>query len=845
MGGNNVSIYSYTAAVAIGLAAGPIGGVGKFWQDKNRFLSLSDYTANLSLTIFPGESPQAPWGYLSALHSPEAIGYSGLAYVATPVMNLDGSAALPNCAFEVYGLGMTAGASEAIASVMGPTWFNSNWDGSGDTWTGSTYAAGTSAGLSLVSTGAGADTYAGAAMRVTFTGVTLLNATSLSTGQNFTIPSGGVVPFGSYMFASPEGETGWAITGLDIASLSASSASSSVGPGVLDENPAVIVADLLARAGFPAGEVGSLADYSNYCLAANLLVSPAYTQQAAAKDMLLELTAATNSEFVWSQGTLTLAPYADASFTGNGVIFTPNLTPVYDLTDDDFIVSTAGTPGDRVSGIIGQTSGLSTSAAVDDPVQCNRSTTADAFNHIQIEYSDRDQDYNAVIAEAKDQADIEAKGLRTKAPIAMHFICDRSIAQAVAQIILQRSLYVRNTYTFRLSWSYCLLEPMDLLTINDALMGLNQAPVRARQISEDADGLLTFTVEECQIGVYAHALHAHQNPLGYLPNYQASPGDANAPVIWEVPKPLVSGSNPEIWFGLSGGASWGGADVWASHDGVSYSKVATATGPAKQGVLTASLAVTSDPDTVETLAVDLSESGGALLSGTQADADNLNTLCYVGGEYISYKTATLTAANRYALAYLRRGAYASPILAHSAGAPFLRLDQSIVRYAYDPALIGSTVYFKFVSRNVYGGGGQDISQVAAHSYTVTGSGATSPYSSGSTVPTTLAAAADVDWFSLTLITPKDGVVHVDANIKIQRMGSAQYVTVEIKRDGVTMDSTYISGTNWNSNVDPEGQVTFKRDLFTPAGSHVWSMHIFTTYTAAVNVGNAYMSVTNL
>src|SRR6185436_13861080 len=57
---------------------------------------------------------------------------------------------------------------------------------------------------------------------------------------------------------------------------------------------------------------------------------------------------------------------------------------------------------------------------------------------------------------------------------------------------------------------------------------------------------------------------------------------------------------------------------------------------------------------------------GLVLSGTQADADNLVTLCYVDDELVSYRTATLTAAYKYDLTYLRRGIYGTVINAHSA-----------------------------------------------------------------------------------------------------------------------------------------------------------------------------------
>jgi hypothetical protein len=72
---------------------------------------------------------------------------------------------------------------------------------------------------------------------------------------------------------------------------------------------------------------------------------------------------------------------------------------------------------------------------------------------------------------------------------------------AIAQTILQRELYVRTKFTFKLSWEYCLLDPMDIVTLTDANLGLSNDPVRLIEIEEDDKGLLTFTCEELVAGV--------------------------------------------------------------------------------------------------------------------------------------------------------------------------------------------------------------------------------------------------------------------------------------------------------------------------------------------------------
>lgn len=173
--------------------------------------------------------------------------------------------------------------------------------------------------------------------------------------------------------------------------------------------------------------------------------------------------------------------------------------------------------------------------------------------------------------------------------------------------------------------------------------------------------------------------------------------------------------------------NWGGALVWVSSDNATYALAGTVYRGGRQGVLTAALPAHSDPDTSDLLTVDMAQSGAQLLSGTQADADNFVTLCFCDGELISYETATLEAPFLYTLAYLRRGAYGTPISAHSIGASFARFsltnDPSLFRYSYPSNLIGQTIYVKLQPFNLFGQELTDLSTVTATAYTLTGNGA--------------------------------------------------------------------------------------------------------------------------
>ena len=465
-----------------------------------------------------------------------------------------------------------------------------------------------------------------------------------------------------------------------------------------DANPREIVLDLLTNqrygCGFPSQNIGDTDRYSNYCRAVGIFLSPAYTEQGEAQRNISELLEQTNSAAVFSQGRLKIIPYGDGSYSGNGAVYVADNKAVYDLTDDDFIVSGS-----------------------QDPVKVERKTNADAFNQIQVEYLDRNNDYNVAIAEVKDQANIEQYGLRPKDAIKMHGICDAKVAQKVAQQLLQRALYVRNEYEFKLGWKYCLLEPMDIVTLTDAGLGLNKTPVRITEIEEDEEGVLSVKAEDYPVGVYTVSEYPTQPSLGYSADYNVSPGNAHVPVIFEAPLQLTGGE-PQIWLATAGGDMWGGAEVWVSTDGDSYTRVGAVNHKARFGSLTSALPNGAVFDRTNTLGVEIS--AGQLTGGTEQDSHDLLTLCYVDGEFLAYANAELKGVGRYTLGNLTRGAYGSTINAHAAGSQFARIDEALFKYAVPRNWIGRTVWVKLVSYNVFSGGIQDLAEVPAYSYTIKG-----------------------------------------------------------------------------------------------------------------------------
>ena len=178
-------------------------------------------------------------------------------------------------------------------------------------------------------------------------------------------------------------------------------------------------------------------------------------------------------------------------------------------------------------------------------------------------------------------------------------------------------------------------------------------------------------------------------------------------MITFIPPYSLTNSIPEVWLSAAGGPNWGGCDVWASSDGSSYKFIGKIMGGARQGVLTAGLS------SGDSLAVQLDDTTKQLLSATPADAANGVTLCYVGGELISYTAATLTGAGAYTLTGLTRGLHGTPVSSHASGSAFLRLDDAVFQYAFPSALLGTTIYFKLASFNIFGSATEPLDVVNA------------------------------------------------------------------------------------------------------------------------------------
>lgn len=371
-----------------------------------------------------------------------------------------------------------------------------------------------------------------------------------------------------------------------------------------------------------AGTTGDMA-LQTYLQALGLGYCICLNSQETAQSILGRFLQISLCAGLWSGKSFKFIPYGDEPITGNGVTYLPNLTPVYAFDDDDYV----GDSGD-------------------DPLIIDRTDPMDAYNVFRVEVTTDDGLFSYIPVEARNQALIEkAGGPRIASTVTGHEIIGQAAGLLIANLLLQQSVSWRNTVTFKLGPEFVLQEPMDLFTAADPVLGT--VTYRVTQVDEDDKGELTITAQQFYPGTgTAGSLGGTQTGNPGLPDFGQGADNVNAPVIIE---PNSTLADPEIWIAASGSGgtydpNWGGAQVWLSTDNVNYSYKGDITQPARMGALTANLAAYggANPDTTNTLSIDLSQSQGTLETVSAGDAANGVTLCYVDGELVSFETATLS-----------------------------------------------------------------------------------------------------------------------------------------------------------------------------------------------------------
>ncbi len=534
------------------------------------------------------------------------------------------------------------------------------------------------------------------------------------------------------------------------------------GGGIVDANGADMLTDFLTNAlhgaNLPASQLGPLsgfaASYYNYCAALGLFCSPVIKDAQPARDHLNELFEVTNSGPFWSEGLLKVVPFGDTPATGNGFTFTPNTTPLYALTDFDFLPNRSVPSGASDAGPSQRNAEL-------DPVLVTRRDPTTIYNQVKVEYINRVFDYNGDFKVAEDQVSEALNGPLPAPSMTLHSITTAAVAQQVAQLRLQREQHVTPTsYKFVLGFKYSLLEPMDLVEITDLAQGLDATPVRIMAIEEmeNEEGFM-ITAEPWPFGAATAVAYPSAIGNGGRPNTNSQPGSTLDAFIIEGPRPLIS-SAMELWIGASGGPQWGGCDVWISTDNVNFQQVGRITGTAAFGTMQPSGLATSASqfptvDAVNTATVTLL-SGRQLITLSTSDFAQLTYPCVITDgvtpEWMAYEVAALVSGSEYDLSTLYRGLYGTAPAAHANTDEFMLIDDAVTKIPWPNGVQGTTVYFKLPAFNLYGSQLEDLASVSSFSYVIGGA----PLALTTPVPTITVTIATND--SLTVTTAKASAI---------------------------------------------------------------------------------------
>ena len=550
-------------------------------------------------------------------------------------------------------------------------------------------------------------------LQQTYSQTAYLGAVNLALGESATIPENDFECISASMYAWSRSSTvaGWINPTYHTQA------------NAIDVLMSDFITELLTSVQFGAlmatADLGPITQYATYNRAQGIFVSPLLNSQEKCTDVLNRYAQITNSWIFWSGVQLEFVPLADAAITGNGVTFTPTNDVAYTLTLDDLIAEKNA-----------------------PPVKVTRKDPADCYNRTSVNICDRTLGYIDNPIQWYDDQLIDLFGLRDNTSVSADEICDPIVGAIVAQLVGKRAAYIRNTYEFKTNWNFILCLPGTVLMIPLNYTG-QSVRVRVTDVGEDDKGILSFTAEEFPgtVATYVPPQAAAAATTTLFPNLFAAPPSVNTPAIFEPPASFTGGV-AKIIIAASGGANWGGCQVSISFDASTYVPLGTITAPAPQGVLTAALPAFAgvNPDTGDTLAVDLTQSGTTPKPVTNADATFLRTLSLVApqplvsgpysivptnGELLAFGATAITGTNTANLTYLERGQYGTAPIAHASGEQFTLIDVlgttgTTVSFDLPAQYIGQVAWLKFASFNQFGLEQQSASTVTAYQYGIVG-----------------------------------------------------------------------------------------------------------------------------
>lgn len=289
-------------------------------------------------------------------------------------------------------------------------------------------------------------------------------------------------------------------------------------------------------------------------------------------------------------------------------------------------------------------------------------------------------------------------------------------AAQLAELILYERWTSRNQIEITLSRKWSHLEPADVITVTAD--GITYT-LRIDEKNESG-GLIRLSCVTEDVSVYSPVATGVSLPDNGLVVSATGPT-----VLRCLDIPLLRDVDESAGFYAAAAgyySGWPGAELWVSRDdGATWEQ--TQTSFLESSVIGTALTVLpnfSGGNVFDELStVDVQVFGGTLSSATEALVQSGTNTCYLGGEILSFKTATLVSTGRYTLSGLRRGRKGTEqyMSTHAIGEQFVMLSTSTTkRVRLETADIGASLLYKAVTF------GQNISEAVEIPFTPAANG---------------------------------------------------------------------------------------------------------------------------
>lgn len=460
----------------------------------------------------------------------------------------------------------------------------------------------------------------------------------------------------------------------------------------IDANPADVILYILKKLGIYNGVdpeetiISGIGNFRKYCKANDLLISSpsGETSQKKAQEIIKDICTLTDAYFFWSNNKFKIRVKDNRQIND----WRPNNTVVYDLGPDDMLLQADGAC-----------------------VAFSRKDSSEVYNRFTVEFCNRSNSYENETVSYELSNDISKTGLRQMSTQNALYFYKKERAIKVCQMLARKNERERNKYTIKLDWAYCILEPGDLITLTDPIIGLNKQIAMVDTVTEAKDGSITVECLQYVDGNYnAGIIDVSGSNYNYV-DYNIEPSNTDRPIIFQPPSAATLSGN-EIWIALRGtDNTWGGCNILVANQDANYQSLGQYRMSSSYGTLAADMA-SSNADSFTAII------NGDFDNVTTLDAQNANSMMWIDGECLSYTTVRKNSNGTWTFAGLIRGQYNTNIVAHRSGSTVVSCDGALYTIELTKKDIGRQLYFKFPSVNVFNSNPQNEADVDYYTYTV-------------------------------------------------------------------------------------------------------------------------------